>query len=185
MKSKSDLRHDFLLARRTIKSGLRQPWDTTIQNRVLALPKLAAAPIVLAHVGIAPEVDTRSILVALLARGATVLAPIMSTDDDAMHWGRVDSLDTLVQGPYGIVQPPDSAAAPAPPDAPVLVPCVAFTGTCERLGRGGGHFDRFLQSHAGPKIGLAYDCQRAETIPIEPHDIPLDMIVTEAQTYSS
>lgn len=183
MKSKSDLRHDALLARRTIKPGLRQQWDAAIRDRALELADIAGAQVVLAHIGTAPEVDTRAIIAGLLARGTGVLAPIMSTDDDAMRWGRVTSLDDLVQGPFGIVQPPDSALADSPTDAPVIVPCVAFTPQCERLGRGGGHFDRFLESHRGTKIGLAYECQRTDTIPIEPHDVALNAIVTEEQLY--
>lgn len=66
----------------------------------------------------------------------------------------------------------------------IIVPIVAFDDTCNRLGRGGGWYDRFLatQTHA-LKIGLAYELQHLTAIPCEPHDIALDSICTEKTTY--
>ena len=62
----------------------------------------------------------------------------------------------------------------------IIVPLIAFDDSCNRLGRGGGWYDRFLasQPHAY-KIGLAYELQHLSVIPHEPHDIPLDTIYTE------
>jgi 5-formyltetrahydrofolate cyclo-ligase len=183
MNSKSAVRREYLLRRRTIHADRRHAWDTRIRKRVLALPEVANAGEVLAHIGVAPEVDTREIVSELIQRGTRVIAPVMDENDDVMRWGVVDSVDTLVHGPYGILQPPDETLVPAPASAPIIVPCVAFTERCERLGRGGGHYDRFLASHAGPKIAVAYECQRADAFPVEPHDISVDAVVTEGKVY--
>ena len=67
----------------------------------------------------------------------------------------------------------------------VIVPLVAFDSSCHRLGHGGGWYDRFLATQPGAiKIGLAFDVQRTDRIPTEPHDIQLDYVVTESRTFT-
>jgi 5-formyltetrahydrofolate cyclo-ligase len=181
MTAKGDLRRDYLLRRRNITSRDRHAWDDAIRVQVLALPEVAGAGAVLTYVSVATEVDTHGIVEGLLERGTRVIAPQMRDDSDEMRWGAVMSLTDLDRGLFGILQPREELNGSPPSNAPVLVPCVAFTDRGDRLGRGGGHFDRFLAGHRGPRIGLAYECQRAESIPREPHDIALDVIVTESQ----
>lgn len=65
----------------------------------------------------------------------------------------------------------------------VIVPVVAFDSSCNRLGHGGGWYDRFLAIQPNAlKIGLAFDIQQAEQLPIEPHDVTLDYVITESRT---
>ena len=88
----------------------------------------------------------------------------------------------LAVGPFGLLQPEDTAA-PISPDV-LFVPLVGFTDTCERLGQGGGHYDRWLAEHpAVPKIGLAWDVQFCSALPTEPHDMVLDAVVTPTRIY--
>ena len=82
---------------------------------------------------------------------------------------------------------PTTAAGLA--DAPLVqpqvlfVPLVSFT-TGARLGQGGGHYDRWLADHPDTvAIGLAWDCQLVDALPIEPHDIPLTAIITPTRIY--
>jgi 5-formyltetrahydrofolate cyclo-ligase len=73
----------------------------------------------------------------------------------------------------------------------VVMPLVGFDAHCNRLGQGGGHYDRsfaFLARrrlrHGGPRlVGLAFECQRVEALPHRDWDIPLDAVVTEARVY--
>ncbi len=63
----------------------------------------------------------------------------------------------------------------------IIVPLIAFDRACHRVGFGGGWYDRFLSTQpSAQKIGLAYEVQQVDTIPVEPHDEPLDMVITEA-----
>jgi 5-formyltetrahydrofolate cyclo-ligase len=64
----------------------------------------------------------------------------------------------------------------------VAVPGVAFDLQGHRLGRGGGYYDRLLKGFAGVTAALAYDFQILPIIPIEPHDHPVDALVTEIKT---
>ena len=62
----------------------------------------------------------------------------------------------------------------------VIVPLVAFDRFANRLGNGAGHYDRLLARHRRPSIGIAFDTQRIDAVPIEAHDVALDMVVTES-----
>lgn len=66
----------------------------------------------------------------------------------------------------------------------IIIPLLAFDESGNRLGYGGGWYDRFLaEQPQALKIGLAYDVQRAPTLPVEPHDRSLDYVVTEANIF--
>jgi 5-formyltetrahydrofolate cyclo-ligase len=88
----------------------------------------------------------------------------------------------LEVGPFGMLQPADDADVLVP-DV-LFIPLVGFTPACERLGQGGGHYDRWLAEHPPAlAVGLAWDAQACETLPVEPHDRPLDAIVTTTRIY--
>ncbi|MFL0356803.1 5-formyltetrahydrofolate cyclo-ligase [Erythrobacter sp. GH1-10] len=88
----------------------------------------------------------------------------------------------LEPGPFGIAQP--KADAPEITPDVLFVPLIGFTAECERLGQGGGHYDRWLAEHPGRMaIGLAWDVQLCDTLPSEPHDIALDAVITPSRMY--
>ena len=90
----------------------------------------------------------------------------------------------LVPGPYGAMQPHDAAELQTP-DA-LIVPLVGFTALGQRLGQGGGHYDLWLSNHPQvPAIGLAWDCQLLDALPLEAHDQPLRAVVTPTRFYES
>jgi 5-formyltetrahydrofolate cyclo-ligase len=88
----------------------------------------------------------------------------------------------LEPGPFGVPQPRAEAEAIAP--QVLFVPLVGFTEDGARLGQGGGHYDRWLAAHPDTvAIGLAWDCQRVDALPVEPHDAPLAAVVTPTRLY--
>ena len=112
--------------------------------------------------------------------GHKVALPWFAARDAAMMfhaWENPLVDDELEPGPWGIRQPPASAAASAP--TVVFVPLVGFTTAGARLGMGAGHYDRWIEAHPEAlAIGLAWDCQEVSALPLEPHDRPLAAIVT-------
>lgn len=64
----------------------------------------------------------------------------------------------------------------------VVVPAVAFDRKGKRLGRGKGFYDRFLQTTKATKVGVGYEFQLVEEVPTEPHDIGMDMVITQKTT---
>jgi 5-formyltetrahydrofolate cyclo-ligase len=117
--------------------------------------------------------------------GWTIALPRFANKAAAMEfalWDNPWDESTLESGPFGIAQPPASAAL-ARPDA-LIVPLVAFTAQCHRLGQGGGHYDRWLADHPKTQaIGLAWDVQHLDQLPLESHDQNLAAVVTPTQIY--
>ena len=76
--------------------------------------------------------------------------------------------------------PPENSSL-ANPEA-LLVPALGYTARGERLGRGGGYYDRILKKFYGPKIGICFEQQLYHDLPVEEHDQKVSMIVTDQRT---
>ena len=117
--------------------------------------------------------------------GHRLVLPWFSGRDAAMtfrEWASPYADDALQPGPWSAAQPPGDARE-CVPDV-VFVPLLGFSPDGGRLGQGGGHYDRWLAGHpAADPIGLAWDCQMVEDLPMEPHDCPLSAVVTPTQLY--
>jgi 5-formyltetrahydrofolate cyclo-ligase len=183
MRPKADIRKELAAQRDGLASTLVEEWSHVICERVLSAPGIAGAGVVLGYASKGNEVLTLRLLDTLIVRGTTVLLPSIVGDAEcrAMEWRSIRNTEDLLGGAYGILEPPASldAPPPTPPDAPVLIPGLAFAPGGERLGRGGGFYDGFLSGHPGPRIALAYEMQLVPALPQEAHDIRMDVIVTE------
>jgi 5-formyltetrahydrofolate cyclo-ligase len=119
--------------------------------------------------------------------GHALALPRFAARDGAMSFARhtdpyADS--DLAPGPFGMRQP-GPEAEPLVPDV-LFVPLVGFTPALARLGQGGGHYDRWLAEHRPAlAVGLAWDAQACDALPTEPHDAPLDAVVTPTRIYGS
>ncbi|KQT47102.1 5-formyltetrahydrofolate cyclo-ligase [Devosia sp. BK] len=125
------------------------------------------------------EADCQPILVKLMDCGQTVLLPVVTGANEPLEL-RVWAPDApLYEAGFGTLAPADSAPRRAP-DL-ILMPLLGFDATGTRLGYGGGYYDRTLASLTKKPmlIGLAFAAQRLEAIPREPHDVPLDAVITE------
>ena len=119
-------------------------------------------------------------------RGHPVALPWFAERGAAMRFRAWNpfSPEPLATGPYGIRQPPASAAEREP--KVVFVPLLGFTAEGHRLGQGAGHYDRWLAGHPeATAFGLAWDCQRLTALPTEPHDRPLAAVITPTRVYGS
>jgi 5-formyltetrahydrofolate cyclo-ligase len=129
----------------------------------------------------APLIDEPDIEL-LRAPGKAVCYPIIQ--DEALQFIAVSDPSTLVRGTRGVRQPPFDPARVISLDRLelILVPGAAFTPRGERLGRGGGFYDRLLASpeRRARSLGICFDCQLLPELPVEPHDQPVDGVVTES-----
>jgi len=107
-------------------------------------------------------------------RGKQIAFP--RTDADLMTYFIAEKMAPGAKGP---LEPEEGIPAPLP-DL-ILVPGLAFARDGRRLGRGGGYYDRWLATQRGiPTFGICFSCQLVETLPVEPHDIHVDAILTES-----
>jgi 5-formyltetrahydrofolate cyclo-ligase len=99
-------------------------------------------------------------------------------DGSALLFYHVKSRCELLAGPFGVLEP--SAVSPAADsnEGLILVPGLAFDRRGMRLGRGGGFYDRLLESFSGTKVGICFEEQLLEGVPVEPHDMAVDYLVT-------
>ncbi|MEU7404318.1 5-formyltetrahydrofolate cyclo-ligase [Streptomyces sp. NPDC044948] len=185
---KRALRRDFLDARnRLTADDVREAADA-LAGRALGLPEVAGAHTVAAYVSVGAEPGTFALLDALRARGVRVLLPALRPDND-LDWGEYAGEGSLARVRHGgrmeLFEP---AGERLGPDAVtragvVLLPGVAVDARGLRLGRGGGSYDRVLArlQHAGARpalLVLLYDREVVAHVPAEPHDRPVDAVVT-------
>lgn len=131
------------------------------------------------------EVNLSELALALTNSGASVLKPIMLKEEGVMEFTNWENAfnprDTFdLQSLY----PPITLVKPEKIDV-IICPIVAFDNQCNRLGYGGGYYDRYLPrlTPSTLKIGVAFSCQEVNRISPDPHDVPLDIIITENNTY--
>ncbi|MGW2179091.1 5-formyltetrahydrofolate cyclo-ligase [Streptomyces sp. NPDC001732] len=183
---KALLRHELLAARRLLTKEDVENAATVLSRRALGLPELSGARTVAAYVSVGSEPGTRALLDALRARGVRVLLPVLLPDND-LDWAPYEGAARLVRAGRGLLEP---AGARLGPDAvleadAVLLPGLAVDGRGMRLGRGGGSYDRVLARLAAAGahpalVVLLYDNEVVAQVPEEPHDRPVDAVVTPA-----
>ena len=135
--------------------------------------------IIALYSAIGSEVPTSRLADYLAEIGKTVAFPVC-TGDRPLEFRKVDNIALLESGFRSISEPgPDCPLVS--PDL-IIAPMLAFDRSMHRLGQGGGHYDRsFAQYPDAPRIGLAWSVQETDSVPVQPHDITLDMIVTESE----
>lgn len=150
--------------------------------RVLALPAYRSAKTVMAYMSAFKELNIDAVLKDACANKRLVV-PVSSTDTCTITPVLLRDIDAVVRGAYGIREPEERIPVPADEIDLALIPGIAFDKTGSRAGFGKGYYDRFLADFKGIKIGLCYEFQVYDSIPAEPHDIKMDMIITEEQLY--
>jgi len=135
---------------------------------------------VLAYWPLASEPDIRPALRTWLSGGCHISLPLV--EGEGLSAREISDFDALIRGDLG-VREPDPARCPASQLKTVdliIVPGVAFASNGDRLGRGGGYYDRFLAAIPTeiPRIGVAFACQIFDVIPTEPHDWQLSAVIT-------
>jgi 5-formyltetrahydrofolate cyclo-ligase len=178
---KALLRAQLRAARDALPARARARASDRVVERLLVLPELTEARVVTAFHPFGSEIAIERGLAALLARGVTLLLPWV--DGPELRLARVDDLSALEPGWRGVPEPPPSGRIAVPPAEAeaVLVPGLAFDRRGGRLGYGGGHIDRLLGA-AGARasvIAPAFALQVVPDVPREPHDVPVDILVTE------
>jgi 5-formyltetrahydrofolate cyclo-ligase len=154
--------------------------------RFPALPGYADAHTVLLYVSaFAEELETRSFILDALARGKRVACPRVDRLEHRLRLYEIQSLSSDFEpGVLGIPEPRACCNELLPPEIDwALIPGLAFDVRCERLGRGGGHYDRLmpLLRPDAPRWSLAFECQLVTELPVEPHDIRVDGVVTASR----
>ena len=173
---KAELRSQLLSARSRLSAEQRALAGRGIRDALLSRAELQMAGTVAVYYSVGTEPDTRGLVYGLWKRGTYVLLPVLREDGD-LDWASYEGPDSLVPGPRGLLEPGEArrgVTAVSRADA-VLVPALAVDRAGNRLGRGGGSFDRAL-ARVGPLIpviALVYDDELVDRLPVQAHDAPV------------
>jgi 5-formyltetrahydrofolate cyclo-ligase len=160
-----------------------------IFGRLAALPEYARARTVTIYLDIRDEVRTRWFVPKIWADGKRVVVPYCEANE--LRLFRLDDFDELAPAAMGILEPKpelrgrsDKIIEPAELDL-IVAPGVAFDRRGARLGYGRGYYDRLLQRIRGDatKAAVCFECQLVDEAPSLPHDVRMDVIVTEKMVY--
>ncbi len=179
------------------KRNLLTPEEVAVKSeaileRLFFLEKYERANMVMAYMSIRNEVSTEQLILRCLQSGRRVVVPKVEKSTPDASGGVVKSLGVyeikeagkhMAAGYMGIAEPDASVLRRVDPleiDM-VVVPGVAFDGVRNRIGYGGGYYDRFLRTLRPDclKAGVAFELQVFDSIPAASYDIPVDIIVTE------
>ena len=170
------------------KDGLSR----SIVDTFMSLPEYADASTVMFYIDVRSEVRTRHALPEALESGKKIVVP-WCNDDGQLELFHLESIQELETGMYGILEPlPELRCLPQKQvdlkelDL-IMVPGVGFDATGARMGHGKGYYDKLLENarQDTPLVALAFECQMFEEIPVAPHDIFMDKIITEQNVYES
>jgi 5-formyltetrahydrofolate cyclo-ligase len=180
---KKNLRRILAESRGALSAAYADARSTLIQRRLLGAAAYIQADAVVLYAAEQNEVATDLIFADALASGRRVFFPRIDPEDKDLLLVRVGDRAELRPGAFGIREP--TGAELAQPHelrrALICVPGVAFGLAGQRLGRGGGYYDRLIAALAPQVItaGLAYSFQMLDRLPESPHDRRLGLIVTE------
>lgn len=186
---RAEIRQTLRQRRRALTDSQQHTFAEQAASRMLAYRPVAEAKSVAVFLSFDGELDTAPLIRALWQAGKTVCLPVLHPfSKGSLLFLRYDNASPLVMNRLKILEPKLDVRAVLPLDEVdvLITPLVAFDQQGQRLGMGGGFYDRTLQNwrqHGLWPVGLAHDCQQVSALPVEEWDIPLPAIVTPSRVW--
>lgn len=179
---KKALRKIILQKRNNLSISLKKNYDREIHDKFFDLNCLYNAKNIFIYVGYGTEIDTISIIKDLLKMKKNVFIPYTDSKNKIMKLTKLTDLSDLVPGYMGILEIRENKRIYSNDKLDLIIlPGLAFDNNLNRLGYGGGYYDKFLKSldYNPFKIAFAYDFQVLDNIPTEEFDEKIHMLITE------
>lgn len=181
--AKAALRSTALARRDGLDETDREAWSEIVALRALALLDGVDYRYLSSFLPIQSEIDPQPIMAAARAAGHETALPAFEADG-LMVFRAYHEHTRLDPAGFGTRSPAPEAPVVAP--EVILMPLAAFDRTGARIGYGKGHYDRAIAGlrtagHDPLLIGLAFSVQEVPDIPTEPHDVALDVLITETE----
>ncbi len=184
MNNKKELRDFYLGIRNCISDSEKIRFDRMIFTSFINSHFFNNYDTFLVYISFNSEVGTSALIQYLLEHKKKVAVPFCC--GKIMDFYFINSADELVEGKFGIPSVDINKAEKAESfdNTLCIVPAVSFDNNGNRLGYGGGYYDRFLSKNNIPTVGLCYQRCISNIIPAEDNDIAIDYILTEAQLWN-
>lgn len=183
MKTKKELRKEMKAMRKALTKEQITQESEKIIRRLLETEEYKNAKTIFSYVSFEEEADTIALIRQAFADGKKVAVPKVSGNE--MEFYPIMSLDELKPGYYGILEPVTKEIEKET-EGMLIVPGLAFDFSYNRMGYGGGFYDRYLHAHPKHqlvKAALAYDFQMVPKIETEEHDQKMDMVITPSKIW--
>ena len=175
---KSILRKHYIGIRKGLRYQLRNEKSLAILSQLKGIPEMARPRHIFSYISYGFEPDTHLLIDWLQQNSIKVSVPIIVADGK-ISAVRFPGWDHIVAGPRNVPQPDSTETVDEDIDI-CITPALSFTESGYRLGYGAGYYDRWFNAHDVPvKIGLAYEETIAPELPVQAHDIPVDIVITE------
>lgn len=181
--NKRQLRQRVLARRDGLSPKERQEKSHQVVTRLLAMPEVQGAKVLMVYASMGSEVDTTELVNWAWRQGKRVAFPLTVPRTKELLAVPVVGWEQLSPGTFGVREPdPREGQIPGQEIDAVIVPALAFDPRGYRIGYGAGYYDRFLPKVTGSKIGIAFKEQLLPMVPAEVHDVPVDWVVTDQET---
>jgi len=177
--TKEAARREFLKRRIRLEESLRKKKDRKIIENLLTLRELREARLVLFYYPLKGEPDITPLMREFVKIRRQIVLPRVEGEHLALYL--VSTLSSLRRGSFGVLEPAEGIRV-EPEDLDLtLVPGILFDRAGYRIGFGKGYYDRLLDRTKALKVGVAYAFQVLESLPRDPWDKPVDIVVTEKE----
>ncbi len=188
MDNKIKLRKNLLSQREEMEKQEVEKQSKKIMENLIKVPAFLESKVVMIYLSFQNEVDTNEIIDWCFKQGKEVVIPYCVVGTREIIPCKLDTeRKGLVKSKYGIWEPSKDSRIPVDIENidTIIVPGVGFDKDCNRLGFGGGYYDRFLikRNKKSPAIAICYENQIVESVPTDNYDIPMDMVVTENRIF--
>ena len=182
--NKDELRKEMKLRRRTLSASRILFYSALMTDKLLKEEVYQNCDMVLAYYSISAEVSMDYLFEQAWQDGKKIGLPVC-LENHEMEFRYYDRNTVLRPGIYGIPEPLDSTRIELNACKPLfLVPGVVFDESMNRIGYGGGYYDRFMKKYPDvPRVMLAYEMQKTDRIPADTNDVPVNLILTETARY--
>ena len=185
--NKVHIRKQVLDLRNSIDKNSLDSFSQAIEEKLGQLGEVKNAQRIMCFVSFGSEVHTHQLIKRWISEAKSVSVPCLQKLPDGnktMHAVHINDFSALrARGSFGILEPELEYSTIIPPEELdlIIVPGTAFDIKGNRMGYGGGFYDRFLKQTKDDciKIGICFDFQIFDSIPYQDYDIPVDLIVTE------
>jgi len=175
---KDKLRKQVLDARFRLSAAERKALSSKIESSLFSLPEFRASGCVMFFASFRNEVETHEMIRRALAENKRVVLPRVKGKE--LELLEIEDFDRDVKaGAWGIPEPERGTPVRACDIDLVIVPGAAFDDRGNRIGYGGGFYDRLLPYYKGRTVALAFDIQIVQAVPAAAHDVPVQKIITE------
>ena len=181
---KKILRNKILIIRNSLDKEVKEAMDDEIYNNLITSDLYIKAKNIFIYLSFGSEIQTNNIITKALRDEKEVYIPKVYKKNKLMKAVRLKSFNDLKENSMGILEPIDDSNYIDKREIDlILVPGVVFDLNGNRIGYGGGYYDRYLQDikEIRNKVVLAYDLQIVDSINPDIHDIAFDYIITNTR----